>query len=74
MARGRRTARARRPRSSSRLNREINAGLADGKLKAKIEALGYSVFPNTSAGLGSFMAGETDKWSQVIRTAGIKAN
>lgn len=56
------------------LNREINAGLADGKLKAKIEALGYSVFPNTSAGLGSFMAAETDKWSQVIRTAGIRAN
>ena len=56
------------------LNREINAGLADAKLKAKIEALGYSVFTNSPAGLGSFIAAETDKWSKVIRTAGIKAN
>ena len=56
------------------LNRQINAGLADASLKAKIEALGYSVFPNTPAGLGSFMASETDKWSKVIRAAGIKAN
>ena len=56
------------------LNREINAGLADAKLKAKIEALGYSVFTDSAAGLGSFIAEETDKWSKVIRAAGIKAN
>jgi tripartite-type tricarboxylate transporter receptor subunit TctC len=56
------------------LNREINAGLADAKLKAKIEALGYSVFTSSAAGLGSFIAAETDKWSKVIRAAGIKAN
>jgi tripartite-type tricarboxylate transporter receptor subunit TctC len=56
------------------LNREINAGLADSQLKAKIEALGYSVFESSPAGLGGFAAAETDKWSKVIRTAGIKAN
>jgi tripartite-type tricarboxylate transporter receptor subunit TctC len=56
------------------LNREINAGLADTKLHAKIEALGYSAFTSSAAGLGSFIGEETDKWSKVIRTAGIKAN
>ena len=56
------------------LNREINAGLADANLKAKIEALGYSAFTGSAAALGSFIAEQTDKWSKVIRAAGIKAN
>jgi tripartite-type tricarboxylate transporter receptor subunit TctC len=56
------------------LNREINAGLADANLKARIEALGYSVFAGSAAALGNFVAEETDKWSKVIRAAGIKAN
>jgi len=56
------------------LNREINAGLADANLRAKIEALGYSPFASSAAALGSFIAEETGKWSKVIRAAGIKAN
>jgi tripartite-type tricarboxylate transporter receptor subunit TctC len=56
------------------LNREINAGLADASMKAKIEALGYSVFTGSAAALGSFIAEQSGKWSKLIRAAGIKAN
>ena len=56
------------------LNREINAGLADPTLRARIEALGYSPFTSSAAGLGGFIAEETGKWGKVIRAAGIKAN
>jgi tripartite-type tricarboxylate transporter receptor subunit TctC len=55
------------------LNREINAGLADANLRARIEALGYSAFTGSAAALASFIAEETGKWSKVIRAAGIKA-
>jgi tripartite-type tricarboxylate transporter receptor subunit TctC len=57
-----------------RLNREVNAGLADPKLKAKIESLGYSPFVSSPAELGRFIAEDTEKWGKVIRTANIKAN
>jgi tripartite-type tricarboxylate transporter receptor subunit TctC len=57
-----------------RLNGEVNAGLADPKLKAKIESLGYSPFVNSPAELGRFIADNTEKWGKVIRTANIKAN
>jgi len=56
------------------LNKEINAGLADAKLRARIESVGYSAFPNSVAELGRFIAEDTEKWGKVIRTAGIKAN
>jgi tripartite-type tricarboxylate transporter receptor subunit TctC len=55
------------------LNREINAGLADANLKARIESLGYSPFTGSAAALATFVAEETGKWSKVIRAAGIKA-
>jgi tripartite-type tricarboxylate transporter receptor subunit TctC len=57
-----------------RLNREINAGLADASMKARIEALGYWPFTSSAAALGSFIAEETGKWSKVIQAASIKAN
>jgi tripartite-type tricarboxylate transporter receptor subunit TctC len=57
-----------------RLNREVNAGLVDPKLKAKIESLGYSPFVSSPAELGRFIADDTEKWGKVIRTANIKAN
>jgi tripartite-type tricarboxylate transporter receptor subunit TctC len=57
-----------------RLNREVNAGLADPTLKAKIESLGYSPFVSSSTDLGKFIAEDTEKWGKVIRTANIKAD
>ena len=56
-----------------RLNREINAGLADAKTKARLGDLGCLVQPGTPADFAKFAAGETDKWGKVIQAAGIKA-
>jgi tripartite-type tricarboxylate transporter receptor subunit TctC len=57
-----------------KLNKEINAGLADPALKARIDALGYSALANSPTEIARFVADDTEKWSKVIRTAGIKAN
>jgi tripartite-type tricarboxylate transporter receptor subunit TctC len=54
-----------------KLNKEINAGLADPKIKARLE-LGGTVLPGSPADFGKLIAEETDKWGQVIRTANIK--
>ena len=54
------------------LNREINAGLADLKLKVRIADLGAVVFAGSPAIFGKFIADETEKWGKVIRTANIK--
>ncbi len=58
----------------SKLNAEINAGLADPKMKAKFAALGSSPFIDTPAAFGSFMGSETEKWAKVVAFAGIKAD
>jgi tripartite-type tricarboxylate transporter receptor subunit TctC len=55
------------------LNREINAGLADPGMKARLADLGYAPFPSSPAEFGRFLAGDTENWSKVIRFAGIKA-
>jgi tripartite-type tricarboxylate transporter receptor subunit TctC len=55
-----------------KLNKEINAGLADPKIKARIAALGSTVFPGSSADFGQFIVAETEKWTRVLRTANIK--
>jgi tripartite-type tricarboxylate transporter receptor subunit TctC len=62
------------PEIVDRLNKEVNAGLADPSLKAKIESLGYSPFVSSSTDLGKFIAEDTEKWGKVIRTANIKAD
>jgi tripartite-type tricarboxylate transporter receptor subunit TctC len=54
------------------LNTEINAGLADPKLKARLADLGGTPFPGTPADFGKVIAEETEKWGKVIRAAGIK--
>jgi tripartite-type tricarboxylate transporter receptor subunit TctC len=54
------------------LNREINAGLADPPMKARIADLGGSPMPMTPTDFGKFIADETEKWAKVIRTANIK--
>jgi tripartite-type tricarboxylate transporter receptor subunit TctC len=57
-----------------RLNTEINAGLADPKLKARFADLGAAVFPVSPAEFGKFMAEETEKWAKVIKFAGARTD
>ena len=56
-----------------KLNQEINAAFADPKMKERLADLGCLVFAGSPADFGIFIAGETEKWAKVIRTAGIKA-
>ena len=56
-----------------RLNREVNAGLADPTIKARLEALDASAMPGSPADFGKLIADETERWGKVIRIAGIKA-
>jgi tripartite-type tricarboxylate transporter receptor subunit TctC len=53
------------------LNREINAGLDDAKLKAKLAELGGEPLKMTPGEFGKFVAAETEKMGKVIKTAGI---
>jgi len=55
-----------------RLNKEINAGLADPKLKARLAGLGGMVLAGSPADFAEFVADETEKWGKVIRAANIK--
>ena len=54
------------------LNREINAGLADAKMKAQLTDLGGTVLPGSPADFGRMIADETAKWSKVVRFSGAK--
>jgi tripartite-type tricarboxylate transporter receptor subunit TctC len=54
------------------LNKEINAGLADPKLKARLAEIGGTVLVKTPAEFGKLIAEETDKWGKVVKFAGIK--
>jgi tripartite-type tricarboxylate transporter receptor subunit TctC len=56
-----------------RLNKEINAGLADPKLKARLHDLGGTPLAGSPAEFGTLIADETEKWGRVIRAANIKA-
>jgi tripartite-type tricarboxylate transporter receptor subunit TctC len=55
-----------------KLNREINAGLADPKIKARLADLGGDVLALSPADFGKLIADETEKWGKVIRAANIK--
>jgi tripartite-type tricarboxylate transporter receptor subunit TctC len=55
-----------------KLNNEINADLADPKIKALIADRGYTEFPISPPNLAMLIANETEKWAKVIRTANIK--
>jgi tripartite-type tricarboxylate transporter receptor subunit TctC len=56
-----------------RLNKEINAALADPKMKARLADIGAVPMPMSSAEFGNLIAAETEKWGNVIRAAHIKA-
>jgi tripartite-type tricarboxylate transporter receptor subunit TctC len=55
------------------LNQEINFGLANAMIKARIADLGATPQPGSPADFGKFIADETEKWAKVIRAANIKA-
>ena len=56
-----------------RLNREVNVGLADPKMKSRLADLGGTVLAGSPAAFEKFIADETEKWAKVIRAANIKA-
>jgi len=57
-----------------KLNAEINAGLADPGLAARLDALGSTPLGGSASDFANLIARETDRWSRVIRTSGIKVN
>jgi tripartite-type tricarboxylate transporter receptor subunit TctC len=57
-----------------RLNNEINAGLADPNIKARLADLGGTPLVGSPADFGKFIADETEKWGKVVKFLGIKAD
>jgi tripartite-type tricarboxylate transporter receptor subunit TctC len=55
-----------------KLNKEINAGLADPKLKARLADVGGDVLTLSPADFGRLIAEETEKWAKVVKFANIK--
>ena len=53
------------------LNKEVNAALADPKMKVRLADLGVAL-PGSPAEFGKLIADETEKWAKVIKSAGIK--
>jgi tripartite-type tricarboxylate transporter receptor subunit TctC len=56
-----------------KLNKEINAALADPKMKARLADLGGTTLPGSPSDFGKLIAEETEKWAKVIRAANIEA-
>jgi tripartite-type tricarboxylate transporter receptor subunit TctC len=56
-----------------KLNGEINAGLADPKIKARLADLGGTVLPGSPSDFGKLIADDTEKWGNVIWALNIKA-
>ena len=55
-----------------KLNIEINAALADPKIKARFTDLGGIVLPGSPGDFGKLIRDETEKWAKVIRAANVK--
>ena len=54
------------------LNREINLALADPELSRRLAELGTAVLPGSTADFAKLIVEDTDKWSKVVKAAGIK--
>jgi len=57
-----------------RLNREINAGLSDSKMKARFAELSATTFGGSPSDFARYIADETEKWGKVVRTANLRAD
>jgi tripartite-type tricarboxylate transporter receptor subunit TctC len=57
-----------------KLNREINSGLADPSMKARLADLGGTALPGSPTDFGKFLTDEIEKWAKVIKFAGLKAD
>jgi len=55
-----------------KLSKEVNAGLADPTIQARIASLGATVFKSSPTEFGKLIAAETEKWAKVAKFAGIK--
>jgi tripartite-type tricarboxylate transporter receptor subunit TctC len=55
-----------------KLNREINAGLDDSRIKARLAELGGTVLVGTRVDVRRLIADETEKWGKVVKTANIR--
>jgi tripartite-type tricarboxylate transporter receptor subunit TctC len=62
------------PEIIAMLNKELNAGLADSKIRARIVELGGTVLGGSPAEFGAIISEATEKWARVIKFAGIKAD
>ena len=62
------------PEIIDKLNKEINAGLADPKLKARFAELGSPALPGSPTDFGKLIADDIEKWAKVVKFAGIKAD
>jgi tripartite-type tricarboxylate transporter receptor subunit TctC len=62
------------PEIIERLNREINAALANPAVKARMAELGSEIFTGSPADFGKLIAEDTEKWAKVVKYAGIKAD
>jgi tripartite-type tricarboxylate transporter receptor subunit TctC len=56
-----------------KLNREVNAGLALPRMKARIADMGATVLAGSPSDFGKLIAGETEKWGKVVRASGLKS-
>ena len=55
-----------------KLNKEINAGLVDPKVKARLANMGSTALPGSPADFGKLIAEETEKWAKVVKFSGAK--
>jgi tripartite-type tricarboxylate transporter receptor subunit TctC len=61
------------PEIIERLNREANAALADPAVRARMAELGSEPLPGSPGEFAKLIAEETEKWSEVVKFAGLKA-
>jgi tripartite-type tricarboxylate transporter receptor subunit TctC len=59
------------PEIVDKLNKEVNAALADPNIKARLADLGGILIPGSPADFGKVVGDETEKWAKVIKAGGV---